>query len=151
MAQSGNFDAALSEYEDLYGKYLDPRLWYNIARLLHKQGRPAESIQYYRRFIDSGVESNAQRLEKTRSFLEQAQAEALQASANQRQLDEQRQQEQARDRSERARAPKVPLYKRWWLWATVGGVVAIGAIGLALGLGSMQPSYPGTPELRPFP
>jgi hypothetical protein len=34
--------------------------------------------------------------------------------------------------------PSAPLYKRWWLWATVGGAVSIAAVGLGLGLGLSQ-------------
>jgi hypothetical protein len=37
-------------------------------------------------------------------------------------------------------APKPPLHKRWWLWTTVGVVVAGGvAVGLGVGLSQPQP------------
>ena len=35
-----------------------------------------------------------------------------------------------------ASATKTPVYKKWWLWTAVGVVVAGGAVGLGLGLGS---------------
>jgi tetratricopeptide (TPR) repeat protein len=38
---------------------------------------------------------------------------------------------------------KKPLYKKWWLWTAVGGVVVVGAaIGLGVGLSSSAPSFP---------
>jgi hypothetical protein len=38
---------------------------------------------------------------------------------------------------------KVPVYKRWWLWTTVGAVVVAG-VGIGLGVGLSQ-SAPGAP------
>jgi tetratricopeptide (TPR) repeat protein len=37
-----------------------------------------------------------------------------------------------------------PLYKKWWLWAIVGGVAAGAAVGLGVGLGTSKPSTPST-------
>jgi hypothetical protein len=55
---------------------------------------------------------------------------------------------------EPAAAPRekvnTPLYKRWWLWALVGGVVVAGAVGLGVGLGMSQPAAaPGAMSLPP--
>jgi tetratricopeptide (TPR) repeat protein len=36
-----------------------------------------------------------------------------------------------------------PLYKKWWLWAIVGGVAAGAALGVGLGLG-LQPTAPSS-------
>lgn len=153
LTQSGQHDRALAEYEALYTKYLDPRLWYNIARLLHKQGRPAESLPYYRRFIDSGVETDANRLEKTRTLLGQAQQEAVDATNNQKlataQEADRRNAELAAKLSEQP--PKPPIYKRWWFWAAIGSAVVVGAIGIGVGVATIQPQFPNATELRPFP
>ncbi|MDB4964488.1 MAG: hypothetical protein JWN44_177 [Myxococcales bacterium] len=37
-----------------------------------------------------------------------------------------------------------PLYKKWWLWAVVGGVAAGAAVGLAVGLAERTPASPTT-------
>jgi tetratricopeptide (TPR) repeat protein len=36
-----------------------------------------------------------------------------------------------------------PIYKKWWLWAIVGGVAAGAALGVGLGLG-LQPTAPSS-------
>ncbi len=41
-------------------------------------------------------------------------------------------------------APKRPLYKRWWLWTTVG-VIAAGAIATGLALGLTAPHDAAAP------
>jgi tetratricopeptide (TPR) repeat protein len=46
--------------------------------------------------------------------------------------------------------PKPPIYKRWWLWAIVGGVAAGTAVALGVTLSSPATSYPNaaTPDGR---
>ncbi|MFO0577732.1 MAG: tetratricopeptide repeat protein [Polyangia bacterium] len=50
-----------------------------------------------------------------------------------------------------AEKERTPLYKRWWLWAIVGGVVVAGAVGIGLGVGlsGSQPAAPGAMSLPP--
>jgi hypothetical protein len=40
--------------------------------------------------------------------------------------------------------PRQPVYKKWWLWTIVVGVVAVG-VGVGLGVGlTSSAGYPGT-------
>jgi tetratricopeptide (TPR) repeat protein len=39
--------------------------------------------------------------------------------------------------------PRRPIYKRWWLWTTVGVVVAAAAVGLGVGLSQNHDYLPG--------
>ena len=39
----------------------------------------------------------------------------------------------------RSDSESTPLYRKWWLWTIVGGVVVAGAVGLGVGLSSTKP------------
>lgn len=45
---------------------------------------------------------------------------------------------------------KVPLYKKWWFWAAVGGAVAAGAVVTGVVIGTQKPTPNGTPGTYHF-
>ncbi len=49
-----------------------------------------------------------------------------------------------------ARAPeRRPIYKRWWLWTTVGGVVAVAAVATAVAVTTTSTPWSTTPAIGP--
>lgn len=143
QSSAGQLSEALRSYQLAYEAVPDPRLLYSIARVFQKAGQPIDAIPFYRRFIDSKLEDEAQKA-TARSYL--LQCEAAQAV-----------------RPERisppvtvAPAPKapeprpVPVYKRWWFWTILGGVAVAGiAAGTAYGITAQQNRIP-EPSFRPF-
>jgi tetratricopeptide (TPR) repeat protein len=61
---------ALRFYKLAYEVRSDPRLLFNIARILHKLDRPQEAVSYYKQFLDSPLEDAEQKL-KAEQYLEQ--------------------------------------------------------------------------------
>jgi len=161
--QSGDYRSALARYQAAYAKYPLARLLYNIGRTQHQLGRNAEAEQAYR------------------NFLVQTSDDVLRAKAQEylAQLEQERPPQQSPPRPELAPtvilAPTslsephtalpeqrptstsdgtrvVPVYKKWWFWTAVGGgVVAITAIGLGIGLSQRTPSIPADPNTLSFP
>jgi len=40
-----------------------------------------------------------------------------------------------------------PIYKKWWFWTIIGGVVVAGAVGTAVGVTAVKKEpFPATPE-----
>lgn len=159
-----NYELALREFQAAYKQEKDPRLALNIGRTLHKLGRFAEAISWYKRAGQAAPADRALQ-ERLQDFLAQSQ-QSLPAAAsvpksasvvnkpplvvqtapmtanltatainhNVIQLDA------SLLRAASAAEPK-PLYKRASLWVPVVGlVVAAGAAGLAASLwGPWQP------------
>lgn len=75
-SQAGRFDAAEQAYESAYLRRPDAKLLYNLARVLHKAGRPAEAAGYYQKYLDAGAEGSEEQRRKTESYLQQARAAA---------------------------------------------------------------------------
>ena len=137
-------DAALLIVNELYAQYQDPRLLYNIARILHQLNRPKEAVDHYLRFINSGVERDPEVLAKARGYLDEAELEAMAAD---------KPQPPAAVASPAGRpdatpgsgavagttsaasasvavsaGPEKPVYKKAWFWGLIGGVVAAGVV-----------------------
>lgn len=86
LAKEGQQDraalqAALQGFLDLFSRYPDPRLCFPIGRLLQRQGQLPQAVQYYRQFLNSGVETDPQQLATTRRRIEETEAE-ITRSAN---------------------------------------------------------------------
>lgn len=143
-SKGGDFVEALRLYKLAYEVRPDPRLLFNVARLLHKQGKMAEAVPYYQKFIDAPVQDEEQR-QKAREYLEQIQTGTARPAP--KQPDDLSSQPTGRLSTEAVRADAQsvgkPVYKKWWLWTTVGsGVLAITAIGLGVGLSKRQSTVP---------
>lgn len=63
---------ALRLYRLAYEVRPDPRLLFNIARLLHKQGKTTEAVPYYQKFIAAPIQDEEQQ-QKAREYLKQIQ------------------------------------------------------------------------------
>lgn len=64
--------AALRRFEELYAKFPDPRLLYNIGRMQHQLGQQPQAVESYRRYLASGIEIPPQQRAKTELYLQQA-------------------------------------------------------------------------------
>lgn len=156
-----NREAALAAMQDAYNQYPDPRLCYNLGRLLQQLQRPTKAAEQYRQFLESGVESRPEMLIKARTYLEQVERES----------------EALRKASQPPTAVVPPVsidpapstttlaagalvagtqpetkkvYKKWWFWTLVGGASAVIAVGTTLGVLSREPDLSGVTQYRPF-
>lgn len=124
----GRFAEAIALYTRAYDALPLPALLFNIAQCHRQLGNPAEAAFFYRRYLDLADEpANAQ---VARELLAEMEARAK----------EQRTAAQARkalsttsaSAEVEAEAPKPPWYRRRWVWAVAGGVIAAGATAAAI-------------------
>src|SRR5262245_52362504 len=76
LSLAGKFDESQRAYEQAYQRRADPMLLFNLARVLHKAGRPADAITYYLKYLGHGAEGNDEQRRKTEQYIEQARREA---------------------------------------------------------------------------
>lgn len=67
---------ALHMFETLYATYPDQRLLYNVGRMQHQLSKPQQAAESYRGYLESGVEMNQKRRQRTQDYLQQVQQEA---------------------------------------------------------------------------
>lgn len=175
LSRSGNLEEALAAYETAYQRRPVPILLYNIGRLHHRMRHYADAVRYYSRYLETQAQEEAEQRARARQYLEDATKELQQGPAPSRapspepplvapeQQPAAPAQPAVRKTAEPPASPvapepaaalekgRTPLYKRWWLWAIVGGVVVAGAlgVGLGVGLGGSQPAAPGAMSLPP--
>lgn len=142
QSKDGQLAEALRSYKLAYEVEPDPRLLFSIARVLHKLGQVAEAVSYYHRFIDSEVGDAAQK-DKARTYLAQLEPLVPPTPAPPK---EQPPGVALIEQPSAAPVPhqSVPVYKKGWFWAVLGGsVAAVGlAVGLGVGLSKRAPTLP---------
>lgn len=180
LSRSGNLEEALAAYETAYQRRPVPILLYNIGRLHHRMRHYADAVRYYSRYLETQAREEAEQRARARQYLEDATKELQQGPAPSREPSAEppvvapeqtaaapvsaTAQPAVRKTAEPLAHPvapepaaaatekeRTPLYKRWWLWAIVGGVVVAGAVGVGLGVGlsGSQPAAPGVMSLPP--
>lgn len=140
-------EAALATTQDAYRQYPDPLLCYNLGRLLHQLNRYAEAVEQYNCFLKSGVESPPERLDKARTYLEQAERELVKPPPV---LPPIVMPPPPVVTPPLKVAEKPPIYKKWWFWTLVGGAAAGVAAGTAIGIAAREPDLTGVMQYRPF-
>lgn len=141
-SQDRRFDDALATYERAYESSKAPWLLVNVGRMQHKLARYADARQSYLRYLEQPRQPGDEEQQATATdFLSQTESQLKQQSAL----------------TGTAPAPpppeKRPLYKKWWLWTVVGGVVAGGVAGTIAGVYATRSSLPSVPpeaQVRPF-
>lgn len=108
LSESNQLNAALQTYESAYAQWHSPWLLINIGRIQQKLGRPAEAIASYHAYFERAAGDSPTRAAAARGYLQQAESDLAASRAG-----------HLTDR---------PIYKRWWLWTTVGSAVAVAAI-----------------------
>lgn len=150
----GEYDAALESFKNAYLHVEDPAFLFNIAQCHRALGQKEEALKLYRSFLRENTkapESIRQNVAEIIDYLQseiakdqkaeedRKAAEAAAAAAAQ-------QQQQTVAVTREAPPRDKPIYKKWWLWTAVGGVVVAGvAVGLAVGL-TRTPSAPSAPS-----
>jgi hypothetical protein len=136
---------ALAEYQAAYALRKTPWLLFNIARILHRLNRLPEAIPYYQKYLGKKVFFEDERSIKAQKFLTQAKQDMALLSVQQ--ASPVLLPAVTHPRSEGK--PDTPIYQKPWLWATVGIVSAIVAVGITGGvMAATRSSWP-PPEARP--
>lgn len=144
QSEVGNLSEALRLYRAAYEVQSDPAIFFSIGRVLQKQGQLTEASSYFQRFIDSPVEAPDQK-RRAADYLKEIQAASIKHStpvenSSQTFLPS------ASSTPSDATTGK-PVYKRWWFWTAIGGgVLAVTAIGLGVGLSQQRASIPFDPN-----
>lgn len=143
---------ALNEYQAAYSLRKTPWLLFNIARILHRLNRLSEAIPYYQKYLDERASSDDEQSTKAQKFLSEAKQEIAQSSRL-------RLQPMMSLPVVTAPMPErkidTPIYKKPWLWISVGIASAVIAVGVTGGVMAATRSSgdqvpPGWPVFRPF-
>ena len=134
------YDAALADFKEAYRTKDDPVFLYNIALCHRLLGQKAEALRLFKNYLQRRPDApNREDIERRIAALDDEIASEARARASAESERMAAQQSEAFEKSAAAAvrpAEKPPLYKRWWLWTAVGGVVVVGlAVGLGVGLG----------------
>lgn len=160
LSASGNLAEALRLYELAYSVRADAALLFNLARVLHKQGRAAEAASYYQKYIASPAADEEQKA-KARAFQKQvqlAQPDAVSTPQSVATVPEETSDRQAgaagsltstegtgRDQA----VPSKSVVKKWWFWVVTGGCLlaasAITAGAVHVDTGAAQPATARVP------
>ncbi len=144
----GHYDDAIKAFEAGYLKRPDASFLFNLGQCYRMKHDPEQEVQKYRAYLRAAPE--APNRAAVEGFIKTAEEElrqkaAAEAAAAGKPSIEPRADGQGRSaaippaEAPGARATPTPLYKRWWLWTLVGGVVAVGAgvgVGVALATSS---------------
>jgi len=146
QSKEGKLTEAVRSYKLAYEVLPDPRLLYNIARVLHKEGKLTEAKTYYEQFLQrSGNRELVEQDEKAQKYLEELRGKIPQAqttglsersATGASQVDgsvETKHSKEAAPASATVPAEKTPVYKKAWFWGVIGGAAL--AVGLGVGLG----------------
>lgn len=147
-SQDQRYEDALIIYKKAHNLSSAPWLLVNIGRMQHKLGRYQEAKNNYLRYLESPRQPQDDEQRTTaQNFLAQAESQlspkpdALHLSVS-----------AAPAAPPPAESPR-PLYKKWWLWTIVGGVVAGGVAATIAGVYLTRPSLPSVPadaQFHPF-
>jgi tetratricopeptide (TPR) repeat protein len=155
-SKEGRLEEARRFYEQAYQRRADSQLLFNLARVLHRAGHPADAVPYYQKYLDAGADADETQKHKAIEYLEQARREMAPPppqppppSAQPLPVTS------PPPLSVAALAPTevhhgTPVYRKWWLWTAVGGAVAGIAVGVGLGVAARRPDVTDAAAVRPF-
>jgi tetratricopeptide (TPR) repeat protein len=144
------YEQALESFKSAYRELEDPSFLFNIAQCYRQVGDKAQAVRFYRTFLrEVPAVENLEEVKQLIARLEAEIAEEQKAKSSPPQgvIEHPAESRPAAIKSGTSAAttvpavstaklaitPKQPVYKRWWLWAAVVGVVAAGAaVGLAV-------------------
>ena len=146
------YPAALDDFKQAFRFKDDAVFLYNIAQCYRLMNKNEDALSFYRSYLRRAPDApNRAEVEAKIAALQEAIATQEKARTTPKQglaaPEEQTQPPQTTAPATgtlTATAPpkKTPVYKKWWLWTAVGGVVVVGvAVGLGVGLsGSSGPA-----------
>lgn len=149
----GEFAKAADEYQEAYELKPDPALLYNAAQSFRLAGNNEKALILYKNYVQlypdqpnvDGVRDQIAKLKDAIAAQEKAKSNPPTSTVP--------------VPPSPATAPPLaattpihrdrPLYKRWWLWTIVGGVVVAGAITAAVLATSTKGSWSQLPDVGP--
>jgi tetratricopeptide (TPR) repeat protein len=164
----GEYELALDAFKQAFLHYEEPVFLFNIAQCHRALGHKTEALQFYRTFLRFSSDATPTQRDEVRALMKQLEAALAeeQKAKNEKptgirapSTTPEEEPRPAPRPSVTAVAPtpppaalapaappsppKTPLYKKWWLWTTVGvAVVAVGVgVGLGVGLSSSGSSF----------
>ncbi len=146
---SGQYKEAIEEFKAAYLKEPLPIYLYNIAQSQRQIGRKQEALTQYERFLHEA--QNAQQRARAQGYVTELRAQ-LAAEQAAKTAVAPTQALPAPGPSRLLPQPQpvtsVPVYRRWWFWTAIGGVVVAGvATGVAVAV--TRPTYPDPPPGLP--
>ena len=140
----GEYEQALSDFKEAYRIKDDPVLLYNIGQCQRMLKHNEDALRAYKTYLSRATDA-VNRADVERKIATLQEAIDKQNRAAELPPRDVIQHDQAPPPSVVAPTPVVvavapapertPVYKRWWLWTAVGGVVVVGvAVGLGVGL-----------------
>lgn len=143
---SGNWEQLIREYQDAYKLVPYPRFLFNIARAHHKLLHYREAIEFYQRHLEATPVDDPDFRNKSQNYKSQAerfleardqisQTTGVPGSAHGAAKSSQNSSSTSSERD-----ISRPVYRRWWFWTALGGVLAGGVTaGIVIG------TWPRTP------
>jgi hypothetical protein len=142
LYQQGRYDEALVELTRGYQLDARPEFLYSLGQTERKRARFKEALDYYQRYLDSGLPR------------ERAAAVLIQMDRCRAELEHRSEMDHPPPIAVAVAPPSVaappappaavlvtapspkskPIYQRWWLWTTVAAVAVVG-VGVGLGVG----------------
>ncbi len=140
----GEYRRALEAFKRAYLAYESPAFLYNIARCHELLGERAVAIERYRTFLALSPNPSERAPVEQRITTLQAELAAEQARERARPAATATVAPALDQPAVHAQATKTPVYKKWWLWTTVGAVAVGIGLGVGLGLGLRPAGAPGS-------
>jgi tetratricopeptide (TPR) repeat protein len=145
----GEFERAIVEYRAAYNLRPDPGMLYNIGQAYRLANDLPQALFFYRSYLHNlpNAANRAEVEERIRTIDEQLKA-AKEVASKPPNTTEPPDPKVAPISVVAVPpppppvAPRVPVYKRWWLWTAVGVGVAAVAVGVGVGLGTRSPDVP---------
>jgi tetratricopeptide (TPR) repeat protein len=158
----GEYQQALEDFKSAYRVRDDAVLLYNIAQCQRLLGQSDDAVRSYKAYLRRAPSApNRDEVQAKIVALEQAMNARDRAKSippippitppttpNESRPTDTTNPEVSSQLTATAPPPqkKEPLYKKWWLWTAVGGVVAVG-LGVGLGVGLHKSSPPTFPSV----
>ena len=150
----GEFAKAADEYQQAYTLKPDPALLYNAAQSFRLAGNNERALILYKNYVQLYPEQpNVDEVRGQIAKLKEAVAAQEKAKTNPPTSTVPVTPGSVAPSQSIAVAPPVhrerPLYKKWWFWAIVGGVVAAGAVTAAVLATTARGSWSQYPDVGP--
>jgi len=143
-SQEQRYEEALVTYQKAYSLSQASWILVNIGRMQHKLTYYQEAKQSYLRYLETPrLPGDDEQRTTALDFLHQTEAELAK---------QQTVMMMATSTVPATAAPR-PVYKKWWFWTIIGGVVAGGVAGTIAGVYASKPSLPAVPadaQFHPF-
>lgn len=128
----GNYEQALSHFQHSYELSHKPVLLYNIGMALDRLRRDEEAISAYEQYLSEVPTAENRAVVEQRLTLLRESVAKSKASAQVVPTPEQTARAAAGDEAAPLKTPDQPtpqpVYRKWWLWTSIGAVVAAGIV-----------------------